>query len=91
MVYTEKELREIKKLEFNEDVDLPQMDKVTISQLDPNVTYVIRVEIETYDNIDACRTLSDMLKDAGITKFLIIPTFYGQTAVNISELEQKIE
>ena len=91
MIYTEKELRDIKKLDFNSDVDLPHMDKITVAQLDPNVTYVFRVEIETYDNIDVCCNLSEMLKDAGITKFLIIPTFYGQTAININELEQKLE
>ena len=88
MIYKEKALREIQQLEFNKDVNLPDVETITISQLDPNTTYVVKVEIEKVDDVDIiCRNLKQMLKEVGITKVLIIPTFYGKSAIDFSELE----
>ena len=88
MIYKEKALREIQQLEFNKDVNLPDVETITISQLDPNTTYVVKVEVEKVDDVDIiCRNLKQMLKEVGITKVLIIPTFYGKYAIDFSELE----
>ena len=92
MTYTEKELRELKELKFNNDVTLPDVESVELSQLDKNKAYLVRVEIE---NLDAdiekiCVNLKKLFTGVGITNVIIMPTLYGKSAINVFELEPNV-
>ena len=88
MTYTEKELKEIKQLEFNKDVDLPNVETITLGELKPTKTYIVKVEVEDVNKVDViCRNLKEAFERVGIKKILIIPTYYGQPAIKLYELE----
>lgn len=90
MVYTEKELRELKELKFNNDVTLPDdVESVELSQLDKDKVYLVKVEIENLDaNVEQiCFNLKKLFTGVGITNIIIVPTLYGKSAINVFELE----
>ena len=91
MIYTEKELREIKKLKFNSDVTLPDVESVELSQLDKNKVYLVKVEVENFDaDMEICVNLRELFTRVGITNVIIIPTLYGKSAINVFELEPNV-
>jgi len=80
--YTEKELKEIKGLDFN---------TITTYELDTNKTYLIKVEVEDLSKVSVnliCSDLRDKLNSIGIKNVLIVPTFYGQSPITMYELEK---
>ncbi len=82
MTYTEKELKEIEGLDFN---------TITTYELDKNKTYLIKLEVEdlSKDKVySICCDLREKLDLIGIKNVLIVPTFYGQSALNVYELEK---
>lgn len=93
MVYTEKELRELKELKFNNDVTLPDdVESVELSQLDKDKVYLVKVEIENLDaNVEQiCFNLKKLFTGVGITNIIIVPTLYGKSAINVFELEPNV-
>ena len=83
MTYIEKELKELKGLDLN---------IITTYELDANKTYLIKLEVEDLSNDDVnsiCNDLSNKLNSIGLKNVLIVPTFYGQSALTMYELERE--
>lgn len=93
MIYNEQTLREIQGLQFNKDVNIPNVES-TFFELDPKKIYLVKLEVKNLDKdvmTNACFNLRNKLTEMGITNILIVPTYQGISAISFFELEPQKE